>query len=104
MDFQISTETSDPEDKFNIRGQSPLTESNDMTIEDGILKHEGISDDYRYPSLGLLTTPSDDLDDGQKPIVMATARPTRESVLQRLSEALLRRSLTKVSISICIYH
>ena len=30
--------------------------------------------------------------------VMVESRPTREAVLQRLSEALLRRSLTKVSI------
>ena len=50
---------------------------------------------------------------GQQPIVISmslttpdeyytTARPSRESVLQRLSEALLRRSLTKVRTSLAL--
>lgn len=36
-----------------------------------------------------------------QPLIPNT-RPTRESVLQRLSEALLRRSLTKVRLSVCV--
>ena len=72
--------------------------------ENGIHHHQNEDDDDDddvdmaassiTPDAGVHFHPSTATDPGP--------RPTRESVLQRLSEALLRRSLTKVRASSCL--
>lgn len=94
MDFQITTETSDPVEECNVLRNPPPTGA--IPIEQEQLKQRGIADDDQEASLTVISMQNCDLDAVQRPILLAAGRPTRESVLQRLSEALLRRSLTKV--------
>lgn len=96
MDFQITTETSDPVEECNVLRNPPPTGSSGIPIEQEQLKQRGIADEDQETSLTVISMQNCDLDAGQRPILIAAGRPTRESVLQRLSEALLRRSLTKV--------
>ena len=65
---------------------------------ENILQRQSHADLDNNTEMITVTPPTSYLSYGAGP----TSRPTRESVLQRLSEALLRRSLTKVCIGIII--
>lgn len=100
MDFQITTDTSEsPEDCRHDTSSTALEESSTIPCDTQQLNQEAITDDDQEPSLravSMLNTYPETL---PKSIMLTSGRPSRESVLQRLSEALLRRSLTKIDLS-----
>lgn len=67
-------------------------QSDSQCDNENILQRQSHADLDNNSEMITVTPPTSFLSYGAGP----TSRPTRESVLQRLSEALLRRSLTKV--------
>lgn len=106
MDFSHESELGDPmstegcEDS-NVLRHPPPSNSDENHVQTR-QQHDMITE--KEVEMNSDLEPSDRFQTLSGPIIISTSRPTRESVLQRLSEALLRRSLTKVNNSMQMFN
>jgi hypothetical protein len=100
MDVSSDQDRGEPmssEDGEECNSALPVSDSNEQQHPIQQLQEMDLTSDRQGGEMSISFPPRGHYQNATGTTLVSTSRPTRESVLQRLSEALLRHSLTKVN-------